>query len=549
VDLSLNQLIKIARRWWWLIILAPLIGGASAYLSADRQTPLYSASATIQVNPPQTQGTIDLSTLNGAQSLAETYRQLIRTREVLAPLVDSLGLPYSVSTLQGKVSTATVSNTRLIRISVSDPSPEQAAFLANAVAERFLEYNSELQTSLSGPYVDQINQQITNTQQQIATVQAEIASIEASDNPNSAENSSRRQDLSQQLTQLQTAYSDALSNANQVALDQAAQQTQVTIADRAYEPSAPYAPRTELYTVLGAFVGFCIAIGGVALLEYLDNTMKPGLDFQRMFNSPLLAVVGLVPNVKPGREQLFLLEQPNSTSSEAIRLLRTNLEFAAASKPIATLAVTSAGPGEGKTTVTANLAVSMAQAGFTTVIVDADLRRPTLHTVFGIRNDRGLTSLLTRPDQAWQWAAVSTISPNLMVIPSGPVPPNPSDLLSSDALGHLVDTLAQHADIVLFDTPPILAVSDPLVIATHVDSVMMVSRAGRTRIDAAKRAVESLPRENVRLVGMVLNQQTGRGSDGYYYYYSYSSYYGTSEPGKPVTPPPAVGQSSSQSSA
>lgn len=548
MDLSLNQLIKIARRWWWLIILAPLIGGASAYLSADRQTPLYSASATIQVNPPQNQSSVDLSTLNGAQRWAETYRQLIRTREVLSPLIDSLDLPYSVSTLQGKVSTSTVSNTQLIRISVSDPSPEQAAYLANAIADRFLQYSAELQTTLSGPYIDQINQQIATTQQQIATVQTEIAAIEASDNPNSAENASRRADLNQQLGQLQSSYSDALSAANQAALDQAAQITQVTIADRAYEPSVPYAPRTELYTVLGAFVGFCIAIGGVALLEYLDNTMKPGLDFQRMFNTPLLAVVGLVQNIKPGREQLFLLEQPNSTSSEAIRLLRTNLEFAAASKPIASLAITSAGPGEGKTTVTANLAVSMAQAGFTTVIVDADLRRPTLHTVFGIRNDRGLTSLLTRPDQAWQWAAVSTISPNLMVIPSGPVPPNPSDLLSSDALGKLVETLSQHADIVLFDTPPILAVSDPLVIATHVDSVMMVSRAGRTRIDAAKRAVESLPRENVRLVGMVLNQQTGRGSDGYYYYYSYSSYYGTSEPGKPTTPP-AVSQSSSQSSA
>jgi capsular exopolysaccharide synthesis family protein len=537
VDLSLNQLIKIARRWWWLIILAPLLGGFSAYLSADRQTPLYSASATIQVNPPQTQNTVDLSALNGAQRLAETSRQLVRTREVLAPLVASLNLPYSVETLQSKVSSSTIANTSLIRISVSDPSPEQAAFLANAVANRFLEYSTEQQNALSSPYIDRINQQISDTQQQIAAVQAEIAAIEASDSPESAENISRKQDLNQQLTQLQTAYSEALSNANQVALDQAAQLTQVTIADRAYAPSIPYAPRTKLYAVLGAFVGFCVAIGGVALLEYLDNTMKAGLDFGKLFNTPLLAVVGLVQNIKPGREQLFLLEQPNSTSSEAIRLLRTNLEFAAASRPIASLAVTSAGPGEGKTTVTANLAISMAQAGFTTVIVDADLRRPTLHNLFGIRNDRGLTSLLTRPDQAWQWAAVSTVSPNLMVIPSGPVPPNPSDLLSSDTLGRLVETLSQHADIVLFDTPPILAVSDPLVIATHVDSVMMVSRAGRTRIDAAKRAIDSLPRENVRLVGLVLNQQTGRNGDGYYYSYSYSSYYGTSEPGKPAAPP------------
>lgn len=537
MDLSLNQLIKIARRWWWLIVLAPLIGGGAAYASADRQTPLYSASAIIQVNPPQTQNTVDLSALNGAQRLAENYRQLIKTREVLSPLVDSLDLPYGVGTLQGKVATTTISNTQLIRISVSDPDPEHAAFLANAIANRFLEYSAEQQSARSSPYIDQINQQISTTEAQIAEVQGEIAAIEASGDATSAENRSRLQDLNQRLSQLQIAYGEALSTANQIALSQAASQTQITIADRAYPPSVPYAPRSKLYAVLGAFVGLCVAIGAVALLEYIDNTMKTGLDFQRLFNTPLLAVVGLVQNIKPGREQLFLLEQPNSTSSEAIRLLRTNLEFAAASRPIASLAVTSAGPGEGKTTVTANLAISMAQAGFTTVIVDADLRRPTLHNLFGIRNDRGLTSLLTRPDQAWQWAAVSTVSPNLMVIPSGPVPPNPSDLLSSETLGKLVETLAQHADIVLFDTPPILAVSDPLVIATHVDSVMMVSRAGRTRIDAAKRAIDSLPRENVRLVGLVLNQQTGRNGDGYYYSYSYSSYYGTSEPGKPATPP------------
>ncbi|MGH2550439.1 MAG: polysaccharide biosynthesis tyrosine autokinase, partial [Thermomicrobiales bacterium] len=491
MDLSLSQLIRIARRWWWLIILAPLIGGGSAYLSADRQAPLYSSSVTIRVSPPQTQNSVDLSALNGAQRLAETYRQLIRTREVLTPLVDQLGLPYAVGTLQSKVSTSSIANTQLIRISVSDPSPEQAAFLANAIAERFLEYNTKINNEQIGPYVEQINSTLSDTEKQIEAVQAEIAAIQTSANSLSPENQSRLRDLNQQLTQAQTTYSTALSSANDVTLSQAAQLTQVTIADRAYAPSVPYAPRTKLYAVLGAFVGFCIAIGAVALLEYLDNTMKSSLDFQKLFGTPLLAVVGLVQNVKPGREQLFLLEQPNSSSSEAIRLLRTNLEFAAASRPIATLAVTSAGPGEGKTTVTANLAVSMAQAGFTTVIVDADLRRPTLHNVFGIRNDRGLTSLLTRPDQAWQWAAVSTVSPNLMVIPSGPVPPNPSDLLSSDALGKLVEALSQHADIVLFDTPPILAVSDPLVIATHVDSVMIVSRAGRTRIDAAKRAVES----------------------------------------------------------
>jgi capsular exopolysaccharide synthesis family protein len=184
----------------------------------------------------------------------------------------------------------------------------------------------------------------------------------------------------------------------------------------------------------------------------------------------------------------------------------------------------------------------MAQAGYSIVVVDADLRRPSQHRIFDVPNERGLTTLLARPDREWRSVAVDVI-PNLVVVPSGPLPPNPADLLSSDRLTQFFAEMAQSVDIVLIDTPPVLVVSDPLVVAAHTDAVVLVARAGRTRIEALRRATESLRQGSARLVGIVLNQQTGRGAGDYYYYSG--SYYGPSDkgdkgrPGQPASAEPA----------
>jgi capsular exopolysaccharide synthesis family protein len=170
----------------------------------------------------------------------------------------------------------------------------------------------------------------------------------------------------------------------------------------------------------------------------------------------------------------------------------------------------------------------MAQSGFSVVIIDADLRRPSQHKIFGVPNDRGLTTLLTHPDRAWRSVAIEVI-PNLWCVPSGPLPPNPSDLLSSDRFRDLIEQTRQTVDIVLVDTPPVLAVSDPLVVATATDGVLLVSRAGHTRIESLERAGAAFP-ESVRRIGVVLNQQE-RGGEGYYYY---GDYYGSDEHKSPT---------------
>ena len=202
---------------------------------------------------------------------------------------------------------------------------------------------------------------------------------------------------------------------------------------------------------------------------------------------------------------LITLTDPRSPAAEAYRTLRTNLTFAALDKPIETLIVTSAAPGEGKSTVLANLAVTMAQGERRTILVDADLRRPGLHEIFGVANDRGLTTMIVEEAAMDDPPLIDVGVDNLWLVPSGPIPPNPADILGSRRMEEVIAALKARADIVLFDAPPIIAVTDAAVLGTKVDGVLLVVCAGRTRREHAQRARELLERVHVRIVGAVLN--------------------------------------------
>jgi non-specific protein-tyrosine kinase len=214
---------------------------------------------------------------------------------------------------------------------------------------------------------------------------------------------------------------------------------------------------------------------------------------------------------------LITLTDPRSPAAEAYRALRTNLTFAALDKPIETLVVTSAAPGEGKSTTLANLAVTMAQGERRTILVDADLRRPSLHEIFGISNSRGLTTMFVESEALQNPPLVETAVGNLHLIPTGPLPPNPADLLGSRRMEEVIAGLRTRADIVLLDAPPVVAVTDAAVLGTKVDGVLLVVSAGRTRRDHAQRARELLERVHVRVVGAVLtNAPLDIALGGYY---------------------------------
>ena len=204
---------------------------------------------------------------------------------------------------------------------------------------------------------------------------------------------------------------------------------------------------------------------------------------------------------------LITLTDPRSPAAEAYRTLRTNLTFAALDNPIETLVVTSAAPGEGKSTVLANLGVAMAQGERRTILVDGDLRRPGLHGIFGVANDRGLTTMIVDEAALGDPPLVDVGVDNLWLVPSGPLPPNPADILGSRKMEQTITALIAktRADIVLFDAPPVIVVTDAIVLGTKVDGVLLVVSAGRTRREHVQRARELLERVHVRIVGAVLN--------------------------------------------
>jgi capsular exopolysaccharide synthesis family protein len=214
---------------------------------------------------------------------------------------------------------------------------------------------------------------------------------------------------------------------------------------------------------------------------------------------------------------LITLSDPRSPAAEAYRTLRTNLYFSSLDQALETLVVTSAAPGDGKSTTLSNLAVTMAQGEKRAILVDADLRRPSLHTYFGISNNLGLTTMAVDDDALADPPLVATAVDNLWLLPSGPLPPNPAEILGSRRMEEIIANLKSRADIVLFDAPPIIAVTDAAVLATKVDGVLLVIRAGKTRREHAARAKELLEKVNVRLVGAVLSDAPPDQSLGGYY--------------------------------
>ncbi|MCC6176557.1 MAG: CpsD/CapB family tyrosine-protein kinase [Chloroflexi bacterium] len=204
-----------------------------------------------------------------------------------------------------------------------------------------------------------------------------------------------------------------------------------------------------------------------------------------------------------GPDGLIAVRAPNSLAAEAYRTLRTNIQFSSLDRDVRTLLVTSVGPKEGKSLVLANLGITMAESGRRVVMVDCDLRRPSLHDLFGLADGPGVTTMVL--DAGHTPPLQPTLVANLSLIPSGPLPPNPAELLASERFSSVVQAIAKEADHVLFDAPPVASVSDAAVLATRVDGVLLVVDAGRTRRDAARRAKEQLERVGARVLGVVLN--------------------------------------------
>jgi succinoglycan biosynthesis transport protein ExoP len=517
--------------WFWLIILAGLLAGTVAFLFSINTTPVYQTSTRILVSSPPATNGIDISAMVNIQTMTSTYSQMLVDRPVLQGVIDQLQLSTTADDLKKSISVNIVTNTQLVTITVKDTDPQRAADIANAMASVFTDRIRELQSQRFAASRDGLSKQVTDMEAQINNTSSQIA---ATTDPTSLDQ------LQARLTQYRTIYSNLVTNYEQVRLSEAQTSTNVIVSEPAIVPSIPISPKTSLNTVLAVIAGMLMVAGAVFAFDTLDDTIKNPDEIRRKFN---LSILGMIASHGTTEEKPISLLQPRSPVAESFRGLRTNISFAGVDKPLRHILITSATPQEGKTTVSSNLAVVLSQGEKKVILIDADLRRPQIHRKFGLFNHIGLSDLflLNRPLDSLPTGVIQVLNEKtkLSVVTSGKLPPNPSELLTSQKMGQFLTLLINEYDLILIDTPPVLSVTDAVALATRVDGVIVVAKPGVTKKRDFLQTLEQLRSVDARVLGVVLNQVNSRSRKyGYHYnrYYSkYTNYYEADEGKKKKT--------------
>jgi len=307
----------------------------------------------------------------------------------------------------------------------------------------------------------------------------------------------------------------------------------IQVVDQAELPTSPYKPNKRLNLLLGAVVGLFLGVGLAFFFEYLDNTVKTPEDVEQMIRLPSF---GMVPEISSERRkkldkgasypvELITFGHPKSMLAEAYRNIRTSILLSFSEKPPKKIVITSPNPVEGKTTTVINTAIALSQTGAQVLIVDTDLRKPRVHKVFDQENGVGLSNFLSGHAELDSIIKKTEI-PNLYYIPSGPIPPNPSELVSSNRFKNMVASLGERFDHLILDSPPVLGFADSMILSTSVDGVILVVLGGKTPRETLQRAKEVLHQVNAKILGVVINRIDIQRSDYGYYYYRYHYYYG-----------------------
>jgi len=500
-------------KWRWLILICTLCAGAVSFAVSYIMPPVYEAQVLLMSNQAMNTGIVDYPSLLGGQQVIETSRELLQTRPVLETVIARLGLPYSSRELAERIEISVIPETQLLELRVEDNDAQRAADIANEIVLTFLlKRSTERQFQEIEDYEQILVEQMTALKQAIEKAEVEIERSRASPG---LLTQAELATLQARQSQQRSTYADLLSAYLNIRSTKS-RLLDLVVAEPAQPPVEAIRPRKMFNTAIAAASGCMIACALAFLLEYLNDSLEDADDLQDALS---LRSLGSIPHVKAwqknGRAHVPEGEWP---IAEAFRILRANIRFANVDSAVRTLLVTSAEPGEGKTSIVANLGTVMAQDGRKVLLIDADLRRSRLHRTFEVQNQEGLTSLIL-DDVDWQRCLVEADVPNLYLLPSGPVPPNPSELLGSQRMAQLIEEFQAFADVVLFDTPSALAFADAMVLASRVDGVLLVIDSRSTRREAAIRALEMLRNARAKVLGGVLNRVRARSSE-YTYYHS-----------------------------
>lgn len=507
----------ILKRWWWLIVLGMILAAGSAYIVFSMQSPVYRASSKLLINQAPSEGVSEYTAILTSERLSRTYVEMITQQPVLDETMERLDVQSSVLSL-GSISVQPVRDTLLIIVSVEHENPEWAATVANMLVEVFSAQNQTLQESRYVEPKVNLEGELERLRAQIQSIEAQLVDLD--DSVSSAETSELSR-LQTDLAQYRLSYTNLLQSYEDLRIAEARAYSNVVMVEPAQAPVNPIRPKVITNTILAAVVGAMIAVGGVFLVEYLDDTIKSSDEIIQRLDLPVLGLI--ISNGRSENGTTYIEKHPRSPLSEAYRTLHAKVGFVNVDHPVRTLLITSPGPREGKSTVAVNLAVVMAQGGSKVILMESDLRRPSTHRKLGVTNRVGLTDLFVRIPPEFEQVLFTSRIDNLRYMTSGGLPQRPVELLSSERMNKIIQYAASKADIVILDSPPAGVVTDAAVLATQVDAVLLVVKSKGTRLPAAVHTLEQLKLAGANVIGVVLNNVTKQ--DAAYYNNYYSSYY------------------------
>jgi non-specific protein-tyrosine kinase len=487
------------------------------------EEPGFRAVSTILISEASGAKGVDLASLQVSERLARTYVQLLQSEAILSEVVDRLKCPFDAQMLSWMLQVELVKDTQLIRLSVDDTDPVRAAALCNLIPEVFIAYNNSTQSSRFVESKKSLSKEIAALDKQIEQMESQIATLFGNNDPSAL---NKRTSLDSDLVRLRQSRSSLVQSYESQRLVEAQILNNVIVVDRASVPLLPVRPRIARSVVLGVLFGLLLGVVLIFIIDYLDDSIKNAEQITTGLQLPLIGVAVLLSG-KEAEAKPIAHKKPRAPITEAFRFLRSNILYAGTQRPIRRILVTSINAQEGKSFVAANLATVFAQAGKRVALVDCDMHRPSLHKHFDKSNRHGLSALLLQETISFENVLRPTVDPNLSLLNAGHLPPNPGELLGSNKMGQLLDSIAEKNDIILLDSPPIAAMTDAFTLANRVDGVVLVVEVGRTRFTDLLHAKEQLERLGSYIIGVVFNKAPCKKSS--YYNYHYSSYYYNSQ--------------------
>ena len=542
--MELRPYLDLLRRRIWFILEAVVVVALVAGVGSSLRTAKYTATASVVLQPdnPAEQLNPTQPNFSDPNRFVQAQVEIMESEGVAEQASRSLH-GVTAKQIEPKVTVASSSASNVLKVSASDSDPRQARDIANAVVNGYIE--NRRQNAIVG-----LQQAAKDLDDKLASLQATMADLDAKIASATAAGASGapapnvdalKASRDAAATQFQTLY----ARQQELAVDISLQRGGAEVIAAAKTPTSPVSPRPLRDAAAGGFLGLLVGGGIVLLREQMDDRVRSVRDVERTLDLPILAQLPFDHESVERPHEVATIARPHSTLSEAVRSLRTSIQYMGLDHPVKVIVVTSAVPGEGKSVVSANLAAAYGQAGHRTVLVGADLRRSGLSRVFDVADGApGLTDALVRlagaagPGSAGdveQVPAENGEAPNrqgvarfllwparnLAFLPAGTTPANPAELLGSRRMKQLIEEMKGRADVIVIDTPPLLPVTDAAVLAACADGVVLVLAMDETRQEAARRAKVILESTQARILGVVVNKAT-KSAVPYYY----GGYYG-----------------------